>query len=252
MDVFLVLALMVGCYPLLRAWRANRHSPLAHALAWAAAGWLACTCAVVGPAWAVYLALCLVGCAGIAVLGARRPGAAAWNFVVLGLLAVLLRPLLEGLGELRLGGAHLAFLGGCLAVGLGNYLPTRLGPAALTCAAGCGVILARLAGVELGAGGNFAGWLALALTPWVAWAGIRHGARGAFDGVWLGYRDRFGFVWGQRTRDQFNRAAANAHLGVFLRWGGLTAEDSPEDEAKALALLRATLKRFDQPTASGQ
>jgi len=32
------------------------------------------------------------GCAGVAVLGARRPGMTAWNFVVAGLLAVLLLP----------------------------------------------------------------------------------------------------------------------------------------------------------------
>ena len=50
----------------------------------------------------------------MAVLGARRPGVTAWNFVVAGLLAVLLRPLFEGLGELRLGPAHLLFLGGAL------------------------------------------------------------------------------------------------------------------------------------------
>jgi hypothetical protein len=37
-----------------------------------------------------YLALCLTGCVGVAVLGARRPGVGAWDFVLLGLLAVLL------------------------------------------------------------------------------------------------------------------------------------------------------------------
>ena len=49
--------------------------------AWAA--WVATTWAP-GPL-ATYLALCLSACAGVAVLGARRPGVTAWNFVVAGL-----------------------------------------------------------------------------------------------------------------------------------------------------------------------
>ena len=68
---------------------------------------------------------------------------AAWNFVVAGLLAVLLRPLLEGLGELKLGPAHLLFLAGALAVPVLNYLPTRLAPAALAFAI-ASAALARL------------------------------------------------------------------------------------------------------------
>ena len=43
-----------------------------------------------------YVALALTGCVAVAVLGARRPGAAAWNLVVGGLLVVLLLPLAEG------------------------------------------------------------------------------------------------------------------------------------------------------------
>ena len=53
-----------------------------------------------------YTALSLTGCAGVAVLGARRPGVGPWNFVLLGLLAVMLLPLAEGL--LSRGALHLA------------------------------------------------------------------------------------------------------------------------------------------------
>ena len=99
------LLLLTGAYPLGRAWLANRRSSLAHALAWAALAWLAWLGVALAEAWGLgvpvaarYVALCLTGCAGVAVLGARRPGVVAWNFVVLGLLVVLLLPLAEGWG----------------------------------------------------------------------------------------------------------------------------------------------------------
>src|SRR6185437_13964814 len=93
-----------------------------------------------------YLSLGLTGCAGIAVLGARRPGVAAWNFVVVGLLAVLLLPVVNGWGEVRLETVHELFLCAILIVPLLNYLPTRLAPAVLLLAAGCAVEMFPLLG----------------------------------------------------------------------------------------------------------
>src|SRR5262249_48225547 len=85
-------------YPLNRAWGASRGTSLTHALAWASGAWLAWLYLAIGPAiWgervrvvepARYVALCLTACAGVAVLGARRPALWAWNFVVLGLLVI--------------------------------------------------------------------------------------------------------------------------------------------------------------------
>ena len=100
-----------------------------------------------------YLALSLTACAGVAVSGARRPHVRAWNFVVLGLLAVLMLPLLEGLllnrplGPVRIDNFtevfrfDRAFLLVTLFVVVSNYLPTRLGPAAFLGGLGCGVEL---------------------------------------------------------------------------------------------------------------
>src|SRR4051812_14823774 len=84
--------------PWRRAFRAVRETSLSHALSWFLLAW-ACW------AWLVlddnetlrYLALCMTGCAGVAVLGARRPYVGAWNFVVLGLLAVMMLPVVEAL-----------------------------------------------------------------------------------------------------------------------------------------------------------
>ena len=87
-----------------------------------------------GRAWSRvrYCALCMTGCAGIAVLGARRPHVFAWNFVVLGLFAVMVLPLIETqiIGTHPVDTLRILFMGGTIAVGILNYLPTRSAPAA--------------------------------------------------------------------------------------------------------------------------
>src|SRR5262249_12108921 len=122
MEAWWGIALLGGLVPLWRAWRALEGTTLRPAWMWAAlAGGAWCLAARLGgPPGLRYLPLSLTACAGVAVLGARRPGAAAWNFVVAGLLALLARPYLEGLGELRLQPAHLVILGAALTVGIGN------------------------------------------------------------------------------------------------------------------------------------
>src|SRR5438105_232827 len=140
-TALLWLMFWAGAYPLWRAWRANRRTSLVHAVNWTIISWAAwglawATDFLYPPALAVvarYGALCLTGCAGVAVLGARRPGVGAWNFVVVGLLAVMLLPLAEATvagGSLHLAGPRIVFVAGTLAVIVLNYLPTRLGPAA--------------------------------------------------------------------------------------------------------------------------
>ncbi len=253
-EIRVVLGVLfaMGALPLWTAWRANRRTSLGQAVLWAVAAWAAWAATAgeeartdaVLPAGR-YTALCLTGCAGVAVLGARRPGVAAWNFVVAGLLIVLLRPLWEGQGAFRLREAHVLFLAATVAVPLLNYLPTRLAPAALVLASGCGAVLASLASpspewVELGGMGL------AALSPWLALVCVRRPADSAeFDALWRTYRDRFGFLWGQRMREQFNRAAAHAGWPVVLHWGGLRTRDGRlADLPEAVATLRAVLKRF--------
>jgi hypothetical protein len=256
MAGFVAGLLLLGIVPLAQALRANQRTTLRQPLLWALVAWAAW----LGVAWsrvfspereepvAAYAALCLTGCAGIAVLGARRPGAAAWNFVVIGLLAVLLLPILNGLGELRLEPAQAWFLGVTLLVPLLNYLPTRLGPGILLTAAGCTMEMTRLLGWTEPTGTSSLGLALLAIAPWAAWVGVarRGTSQAEFDRLWLAYRDRFGFVWGQRMREQFNRAARHAGWPVVLRWRGLqaTASNATCDPEAFLATLRAVLKRF--------
>lgn len=256
MDVVAAVLLITGGYPLAKALCANRATTLRQPLLWALLAWTAW----VGVAWsrvlrpgleesaATYAALCLTGCAGIAVLGARRPGVSAWNFVVIGLLAVLFLPILNGMGDLRLEPAQELFLAVTLAVSFLNYLPTRLASGAVLAAAGCGWEMARLMGWRSQTPMPWLGLILLAVAPWASWVGMlrRSSTATDFDRSWLAYRDRFGFVWGQRMREQFNRAAHHAGWPVVLHWGGLhRPDDRPSpDPAQLSAMLRAVLKRF--------
>ena len=267
LDLIVGLIYVTGLYPLLRAWQANRQTSLFQAVHWAGAAWLAWGLTVGGEALGLtpetlrvvtYLALCLTGSAGVAVLGARRPGVGPWNFVLLGLLAVMLLPLAEGLlarGAGHLEGPRMLFLAATLAVIVLNYLPTRLGPVALLLGVGASMHLLLLGGPETWrevlTTCTPVGNLLLAVVPW---AGLeRMASRAAppseFDRIWLDFRDRFGLVWGQRLREQFNNSASHAGWPVILRWRGLRiVPGSPpptnEDAQAMLDVLYALMKRF--------
>ncbi|MCI0457777.1 MAG: hypothetical protein L0Z62_12475 [Gemmataceae bacterium] len=257
---------LTGLYPLWLAWRANWHTTLLQAINWSAGAWLAwvgvAVLGLVGPegarlATARYLALALAACAGVAVLGARRPGVGAWNFVLLALLAVLLLPVAEGLllGRRGLDVPWFLLLAVLLAVSALNYLPTRLAPGALLVLVGGTWEVLALADAPLVpdrlTGDLRPGWLCVALAPWAGLAGWRGGrAPGSeFDALWLDFRNRFGFIWGYRVREQFNRAAVNAGWPVLLSWQGLlllagTGPPEPETQEEIMATLRALLRRF--------
>src|SRR5262249_28052030 len=134
-------------------------------------------------------------------------------------------------------------LGTALGVALGNYLPTRLWPAALLLGAWCAFDLARLSEAVTGEW-PFA-WLALAAAPWLGLVLARRRGVEEVDRVWLGFRDRYGFAGAQPLRDPFTRAAANAGWPVFLGWGGLRRGGPGVDQENVLALLRSALRRFE-------
>jgi hypothetical protein len=268
-----LLVWLTGLFPLWRAVQANRQTTLLQAVWWAVIAWAAWGMALANaPSWPLqaatascYLALSLTGCAAIAVLGARRPGVNAWNFVVVALLAVDLLPVAESVltgGVLQFPLFRLLCLAGTLTVGVCNYLPTRFAPAALALLLGSALELGALVtSADTGQGHSLAleaGWLALVFTPWIAYASV-HGVTAVpsqFDRLWLEFRNRFGLVWSQRLREQFNRSAANAGWPVILRWQGLrllpgTPPPEPATQTQILATLRALLKRFG-PEEVGQ
>jgi hypothetical protein len=199
------------------------------------------------------LALSLTGCAGVAVFGARRPGVQAWNFVVLGLLAVQLVP--EGISSARLGPFRALFMAATLAVGILNYVPTRFASSAGLVA--LAVIVEAKWLTSASADAEDWPWHAsamaflLAAALWLAWFRTRNPrvVPSEIDRHWLDFRDRFGLVWGQRTREQFNRAAAHAGWPVTLYWRGLRIKrrSPPPNAAMQRAIvetLLALLKRF--------
>src|SRR5262249_29204403 len=150
---------------------------------------------------------------------------------------------------------QVVFLGAILLLGIFNYLPTRMGPAAMLLALGCGFELMMLAGDDdlierLLPATPYARFF-LALVPWVAaarWLSPHQGPT-EFDRVWFNFRDRYGIVWGQRLREQFNRAAGHNGWPVTLHWQGLRLAmgapmPEPDMQAKLLAALRALMQRF--------
>jgi hypothetical protein len=259
MTVIYAILALGGLFPLATAWHANRNTTLCHALLWCVAAWLAWAWAMLGAQTdeagvdpSRYLALCLTGASGVAVLGARRPYAFAWNFVVLGLLAVMLLPLIESLviGTSAVDPLRISFLSATLAVGLLNYLPTCFGPAVLLLAPALTMeVVALFVPMEV----QFAHLLVL-LAPWVVW-GCWRGRRPAtseFAQLWLDFRNRLGLFWSQRVRDQFNNAAVHAGWPVDLRWRGLhrTGEReaiAPAEQEAMVQTLRKALQRFTMP-----
>jgi hypothetical protein len=264
-----ILLIFLACTPVfLKLWRNNRDTSLAHAAAWAMLAWVAWILTIwfepIGtePGICLYLALAFTGCAGIAVLGARRPGVKMWNAVVAGLLLVELLPVAEALArqrELQLDTPRLIILAGACSVGLLNYLPTRALTGVVAVALGCACQWLRLraAAPGLAPWADALGRAAVAASPGVilltrsSWP-VR--PTNDFDRIWLGFRDRFGLVWGQRLREQFNQAARHAGWLVTLRWAGLRIQPgSPppdrDDWQSMLGALAALMKRFERMDA---
>jgi len=264
MQFFFLSLILAGCYPICRAWQANRQTSLAHAVLWAGAAWVSWGMALtfgtpleVGLDPWRYVALCMTGAAGVAVLGARRPHVGAWDFVVLGLLAVLLLPLAEKmfLGTPSFGWPRVLFLGATLAVGIINYVPTNFAlPTLLLGILYTGECFSLFAiDLEIRPEALFFLHASLFVIPWTCWwCGRRHAPRKmAFNQIWLDFRDQFGLFWGQRVREQYNRSAHNADLPGYLFWRGWKALDknaavSVEKLREMESLLQALLKRFGE------
>jgi hypothetical protein len=258
-HILVALIVLSAGWPLSQAWLALRRTSLVHALSWALLAWLAWVGAALGPLtdWPVtptrYIALVLSACAVVATLGARRPGVRAWNFVTAGLLAVLLLPVLhqpwQEAGWL-LEPEWALFLGGLLAVGVVNYVPTVLGgPAFFIGVIWFGIYLLHLVIPALQQKNTFAPIFCLIGVGgiWLADENLRKAAAAGRD-QWRRFRNAYGLLWGLRAQEQFNRAATNGGLKVQLKWRRGLVFDPPASDAadveKANALLAATLRPF--------
>lgn len=261
MQVAVFLIFLSASYPLWRAWRNSRRTPLASAVVWATVAWAGWTALAQTAGDASrpeqaplrYLALALTCCAGVAVLGARRPGAGAWNAVVVGLLGILLLPLAEQLlvGADSFGLVRTVFLIATLAFIFFNYLPTCFAPATFLFVVVGSIETALVRQPDSSSIPEMPNLIVLALIPWLAlllWH-TRPKPPSEFDWLWRDFRNRWGFVWAARLREQFNRAAANADWPVHLYWQGLHIRQGetlpdPARQEEILRALQALLKRF--------
>lgn len=273
-PVLLILTILLSVLPLLLialSKGAFRRTTLISAWCWALA--VAAVFAVAGsldsfgnsswqPGDAAWYAIAVLGlCPLIAVLGARRPGAGAWNwFVVLPLIAVLLWPVtLVSLTQATGGSIDVPpFLGFVLVLGMGcgNYLGTRYWlPAGLYFA---GEFLLAAPITEWGStvvGGEL--WRFTAITCWstavlLAWLFARRRPQfsNRFDRVWFDFRSAYGVVWELRAQRRLNERGEAEAWSARLQSSGFAWEPEVSDEGRAEAeqriehALRWLLRRF--------
>ena len=281
------LLLLSTGWPIWQFWRASRPTALRSTCGWtmaAFAGLLGvAVLSIAEPrpgAWfglglARLLAAGLMLTPLVAVLGARWPGAAAWNLVVVTLLIVFALPVLEQwlLGKklesdrFGLDAPRFVFFAIVAATGVVNYLPTRFGAAAALFASALAaqaisvgpwtidarsvVFVSSLAGLLASA----SAWTALLLGPKREPAGI--------ESAWHRLRDGWGLVWAVRFRDRWNDAASHYGSPLRLGWSDLERVAVPPDTTEAVggstdetdstaaaeAQFRFLIERFVQPDA---
>lgn len=263
-----LIGLASTLWPLIRFVMAERSTALLPTALWLLAAWTAGLAAVAALLFGfsspplLHLTFALIACAFVSVLGARRPGLGAWNFVTGGLLAVLLLPCLEqpmSAPQWMLDTPWALLMGAILAVGIVNYLPTRWGPAALATAPALAGGILSLHDPEWAAlrdpptQHGILLWLSLCV--WMAYFVCRRppGRLSRGDAVWLSFRDRYGLMWSLRAQDQFNRAAFHAGLRQRLTWSGfrdvgpadrISPASGQNEEEQRCALLLSVLQRF--------
>jgi hypothetical protein len=216
------------------------------------------------PAWAAlagYAAAVTTHAPLVALLGARRPHQAAWQWIVASLVLILTWPALSdwldnpsGAGDLHAvwRGFHLLLI----ALGLFNGLATRRWAATVLYALGQVVLLSD-ALPELAAGWialvlpdeNQRGLVGLALIVGGvgagSWAPYRR-VPPSFDRLWGCIRDDFGVIWALRILERFNATAVAQGWDVRITWAGLrSAGDAVAAlPAPARQALHNLLRRF--------
>lgn len=232
----------------------------------------------------LWYASCLLWlCPLVAVLGARRPGAAAWDvFVILPLLLVLEWPVTGvtlaawfggvihelTLEEITLEWPTLVGLCVVLVMGGGNYLGTRFFPAVtgfvlslvlltwplFPWASGSsnGAAWTRLAGALLLIGsGGLAHWQVRSMSR-------PNREQHPLDGAWRDFRDMFGVAWARRVQLRVNEDLRRCSGGGVLGFDGvefpavneqLDVNESQRQESyqRAELTLRRLWKRFVDP-----
>lgn len=211
-----------------------------------------------------YACCVLTLCPFIAVLGSRRPTDRVWNwFVVLPLILVLEWPALTALGNfptlrtLEIQTPVLWGFGVVGVMGMGNYLGTRYGVAAIVATTAIVPALLPLTDPE-----QFGAWLPAKLSPLLYPAAILLASRQAQretivangpDRVWTDFRETFGLVWSVRIQERINAVAQREGWCARLEPDGFVWNESASDTARRETgqriehTLRWLLRRFVDP-----
>ncbi len=172
----------------------------------------------------------------MSVLGAKRPQHRAWHFVVLSMWGVVALPAIENLvlhpeQSLTLPGVRSLFLMGLIMVGVINWLPTPLGPAAVLFGAGQVLWFAPYTPFLLNAAPDCSN--AYASACWVSATAVarvievitQRMRKPGYNRLWRDFRDRFGVLWGVRVLERINAATISNRWAIRLTWAGFRQTD---------------------------
>lgn len=226
-----------------------------HAIGWVDLGW--------------YFAAVMLLCPGIAVLGARRPGASAWTFfVLLPLVLVLMWPAVASFQVARptdpieIEVPALVGFGLVLIMSGGNYFGTRYTASTLYYAAAIVFLVAPMSAAVPDvfperATARFIASLAILLA--IAETNRRSNPApddgiSRLDVLWFDFMDSFGMVWAKRVMDRVNETARHEKWALHLELHGFvpTAESPSAEELRRTHeriehTFRFLLKRFVDP-----
>ena len=202
-------------------------------------------------------------CPMMAVLGARRPGHHAWQFVVATMWIMLALPAWEALflgrpEAMDVGTVRGWFLWLMIAVNLITWLPTRFWMTSVLVMLGQLLMLEQfLPGLP---GDNARGTSVMFATFFFATAVARTCSgfprrrigRSEMDQRWIQFRDMFGTMWALRVIERINAAAAMYRWPLSLTWTGFYFHDleddwktlSAEDQKELEQTMENLLRRF--------
>jgi hypothetical protein len=280
--VSVTLTLAIGLLVLLSRRRALSQTTLIGAWWWTLAALVAWSlvefaAAVVSPAagksWLPPLRLAAIAlsfCPIVALIGAKRPQHAAWNFVVLSLWGIVTLPAVEAFflhrgQRIEMGAARGWFLWVLILLTPINFVPTRYWLAALLVAAGQTLALSPhlpLLRGALGVGQSPAlssvldaltlGLCASALLAAWAFSRQERPTPNPYDRLWLDFRDTFGLFWALRVQERINAAAQQSGWDLDLKWHGFRRRNDvapfatidPTIEPTLRTTFKGLLRRF--------
>jgi hypothetical protein len=216
-----------------------------------------------------YFSAVVLLCPGIAVLGARRPGASAWAFfVLLPLVLVLMWPAAASFQMARpaepieIEVPALVGFGLVLIMSGGNYFGTRYTMSTFYYAVAIVLLVVPMsaASPEFFPERSMARFMAsLGFLLAIGEASCRSVAApddgiSRLDILWFDFMDSFGMVWAKRVMDRVNESARHEKWAMHLELHGFvpvaespTADELLRTEQRIEHTFRWLLKRFVDP-----